>query len=122
MRHAQVGPGEWLQPGDGLPRLTAGGVLATVCGVSQQLTPRAAGVDGPRARLRAGPDALHQDPGEQLVTPRAGPVHLPDRAEQLRRAARPAVVRRDLLGLAAGDQAVQVEPDGVRVHAELAGN
>jgi hypothetical protein len=107
------------QPRDGLPRRTAGGVLAAACGTGQQLTQLAARAGRSHGRFWPARDAPHEDLSQELVTPRTGPVHLSHRAEQLRRPSRPAVVRRDLLGLAAGDQAEQVEPDGVRVHGQL---
>jgi len=53
---------------------------------------------------------------------RAAAIHLPDRLEHERRASRPFAAARDLLHLAIGNQAVEVEAHGVRMHAEPVGD
>jgi hypothetical protein len=72
--------------------------------------------------LAPGFRSAAKDLGEQPVAPRSAAVHLPDRGEHQRRAPRASAVRFNMLHLAVADEGVQMEADGVGMHAQLVGD
>ena len=88
----------------------------------QLSSPRPPGGQRLGARILVGGERHGQYLGEQPVVPRSAAVHLPDRAEHQRWTPRPFTARLDLFHLAVADQAVEVEADGVGMHAQHIGD
>lgn len=73
-------------------------------------------------RIPFGGKATGEDLGKQPVTPRPSAIRPPDRPKHQRRAPRSAAAGLDPLHLAISDQVIEVEADGVGMHAQLAGD
>jgi hemoglobin len=97
--------------------------LLRTCGLSRRAghpaCPRPAGLQCLGAGVAVTGQAQGENLGEQPVAPSPAGVHPTDRPEHQRRTPQAPVVRFHAFDPAVGDQRVQMEADGVRMHPKL---